>query len=201
MPIDIPLFAFDLDECVVDFLAVLIPIIKERYGIEVSGEYVSTSGIERHYNIRRVNLEECINLVISDIDSLKPAPGAIDFLLEYHYWSGKPLIFITSRWDRENTIRWLNSRFFPVPWEVYFVEGHFKGGVAKKRGVKIFVEDHEEGVLDLAENKIRVLLMDKPWNKGISNSKYIKRVDGWSDILDVYRRLRERATYASIFDS
>lgn len=199
MPLKTPLFAFDLDECVVDFLAALVPIIKERHGIEVSGEYVSTSGIERHYNISQVNLDECINLAISNIDLIKPAQGAIDFLLAYHYESGRPLLFITSRWNRESTVGWLSSQFFPIPWEVHFVKGHLKGGVAKKRGVRIFVEDHEEGILDLAKNKIRVLLMDKPWNKGISNSKYIKRVSSWYDILDIYRRLRTREAYRSVF--
>jgi len=41
--------------------------------------------------------------------------------------------------------------------------------------------------------------MDKPWNRGISNSKYIKRVSDWSDILSIYRRLSRRGSYDSIF--
>jgi len=196
-----PLFGFDLDECVVDFLPALIPIVEEKYGIRISREYISRSSIEERYKIPKVDLVECIDLAISNVDYIKPMFGAVEFLLKYHYESGKPLVFITSRWDKGNTIKWLNSCFFPVPWEVYFVEGHFKSEAVKKRGVKIFVEDHDEGTLELAENRVRVLLMDKPWNKEINDSKYVKRVKDWGEVLAIYKRFRKREPYASIFNS
>ena len=195
------MFGFDLDECVVDFLPALIPIVEKKYGIKISREYISRSSIEERYNIPKVNLVECIDLAISNVGSIKPMSGAMEFLLEYHFESRESLVFITSRWDRDSTVTWLSSWLFPIPWEVYFVEGHFKSEAVKKRGVRIFVEDHDEGTLELARNKVRVLLMDKPWNKGISDSKYIKRVRSWDDIFSVYKRLREREPYASIFNS
>lgn len=57
-----------------------------------------------------------------------------------------------------------------------------KAEICKELKIPVLIEDSGETAVDCAENGIKVLLFDKPWNKKFSH-KNIIRVQGWKEAM------------------
>ena len=101
------------------------------------------------------------------------------------------ICFITSRPLRckEHTINFLKKRFGILNPNVLFSSDFYNGenlkksDICKKGGIELIIEDQELISLNCAENGIRVLLLDKPWNKNV-NHKNIIRCENWEKIIE-----------------
>jgi len=61
-------------------------------------------------------------------------------------------------------------------------EGECKDEICKKMGVELIVEDNDKDSLRYARKGMGVLLLDKPWNRGVEHEN-IYRCMSWKDIL------------------
>ncbi len=112
---------------------------------------------------------------------IEGARDAIEFLRREN-----ELFFITARHSswKEKTNRFFRDNFGEVniifSGDVY--GGQSKDVICSNLGVNILIEDHKEHSKEYAEKGIKILLLDKPWNKGVEHEN-ITRVYTWQEIL------------------
>ena len=102
------------------------------------------------------------------------------------------LVVITSRPERlkERTLKWLEN-YFPNTFEHVFFTNQFSGNenvvdkatACKRFKVNIFIDDHIDNAVNVADNGIDAYLFDTPWNQKAPEHPKITRVFGWPDIL------------------
>ena len=107
-------------------------------------------------------------------------------------------ILITGRPEtiEKQTRAVLNKKFPNHNFEVVFTNKDLsikknKGDVCVEKGVSLFVEDDWKNALDCAKKEIHVLLLDKPWNKGVKH-KNITRVYDWKEISEKINRFNNK---------
>jgi uncharacterized HAD superfamily protein len=73
--------------------------------------------------------------------------------------------------------------------DVFLEQGWTKDKICREMGVDLIIEDNEKYSLVYAKNGLRVLLLDKPWNRGVEHEN-IFRCMNWDDILKKVEELR-----------
>lgn len=63
-------------------------------------------------------------------------------------------------------------------------ENKSKSEICGELGISIFIEDNSSYALDCAKKGIKVLLLDKPWNKNYEKHPNIIKVNSWEEILE-----------------
>ncbi|WP_165921082.1 NIF family HAD-type phosphatase [Paenibacillus albiflavus] len=84
---------------------------------------------------------------------------------------------------------WMNSAVDWITKNNLAISNHFcaseyadgKAGCAKKLGITVFIEDHPKHALEIAEEGIQALLIDKPYNQECRHPNII-RVNEWEEI-------------------
>ncbi len=118
-------------------------------------------------------------------------PGAKEAITELS--SKHSLILVTGRTTdiHDLTIAWLDEHFPEVFESVNFANHWSKHGeqlkkssFCKQLGAELLIDDCLEYAEDCGSNGIRVLLMDRPWNRVGSLGKNIERVNSWSEIIE-----------------
>lgn len=99
------------------------------------------------------------------------------------------ICFVTAR-PREiskETRDFIFEEFRVLGDKVIFSGDVFRGGISKcdickDLGIGLIIEDSGNDSLKYAENGLRVLLLDKPWNQGVEHENIV-RCFSWDDIL------------------
>jgi uncharacterized HAD superfamily protein len=65
--------------------------------------------------------------------------------------------------------------------ELYMLSSHYKVEQAKELKIDVFVEDSGSNALELAENGIKVFLLNTNYNQNVQHEN-ITRVNDWYDI-------------------
>lgn len=122
-----------------------------------------------------------------------PMSDAIDGVAQLS-WQDKYIHVITARNEhdhRSDTEKWLNLYFPEIhPSNVHFANhlsshNHAKSTICKSLDVTLMIDDGLHNALDLAENNIECILLDKPWNRKVeANHPLIHRVQHWQEIID-----------------
>ena len=102
------------------------------------------------------------------------------------------LIIITSRLEefREKTKEFLTQHFSDISFKIIHSKnpkeepGKTKADFCKALGVGVIIEDHDKYALECAEKGIKVLMLDKPWNRNCKEHENIIRVRDWNEILE-----------------
>jgi len=102
------------------------------------------------------------------------------------------IYFITARgvfWDnhREDTIEWFDKKKIKYDAQK-MIFSQEKQDFVERFNLEYFIEDNPKRALLIAEKKINVLLMNRPWNQHISESRYIKRIYTWKEIDEIFRK-------------
>lgn len=111
----------------------------------------------------------------------------------------KEIYFITSRKKNEigeKTKQFLERHFSNLDYSLFFSGEIFnedgqekrKDELCKELGVKLIFEDNGEHSLTYAENGLKVILLDKPWNQNVEHSN-IFRVGGWKSAVEKVEEL------------
>ncbi len=112
--------------------------------------------------------------------NLKQIPNAKEVINDLH--RKYDLFFITSReysfdtkeitfkWFKKNKIKFNKNKFY------FLKEKQKKIDIAKKLGIKIFIEDNAETASKLSKEGIKVYLFDYKWNRKIKNDSGIERI-------------------------
>ncbi|MEM4296507.1 MAG: NIF family HAD-type phosphatase [Candidatus Anstonellales archaeon] len=107
---------------------------------------------------------------------------------------------LTSRHNSlySDTIFWIRTHF-PEIKDVFFLDKtrNSKEIICREIGIKILVEDNKDFAFKAAQNGIFVLLMDKPYNKGLEHDN-IKRVEDWKAAKRLLIELQKHKALKSI---
>lgn len=182
---------FDLDGCVIQFMPVMLDILKQRYGLSYTQEQVTSFTLEDCLGITEKIKEDIVDRTIRGSMKCKPYEGAIEFINEYYRRSKHVVTFISGRRSefRIVTFNWLDQWFPHIPYELILAGKADKGQIAKNSGIHVFIEDYFDGVLDLARNGIFVFMPVRPWNRDVKLPNVISFHE-WKDImciLDFYK--------------
>lgn len=66
--------------------------------------------------------------------------------------------------------------------DIFDSQGKSKDEICRDKGIDLIIEDNGEHSLNYAESGLRVLLLDKPWNRNFEHEN-IYRCYNWNDIL------------------
>jgi len=188
--------AIDIDEVVVKFIERYLEFAKSRGYKDVSYEDVFTYNLWEVLGIKKklaFDLLEDYNLMgcFGNVDFIKGARKGVKFLINNY-----DVYFITSRSkDISKVTRDLIFDEFGVLGDRVIFSGDALGGAKNKDeicrdlGIKIIIEDSEDESLGYAKNGLRVLLLDKPWNRSVEHEN-VYRCRDWIEIL---KRVKEVA--------
>lgn len=98
------------------------------------------------------------------------------------------LLILTARSERfsQRTINWLKKNYgldmFHDILFTYTDEKQCKGNVCLRHNIDILIDDAPHHSINAAKCGVKVLLMDRPWNKDIDHENIV-RVSDWEEIL------------------
>lgn len=127
------------------------------------------------------------------LKNILPVDGAIDGIYVLSE-QDKYLHVVTARNEhdhRTDTEHWLNVYFPEIhPSCIYFAnhlaqDNRTKSSICRSLGITLMIDDGLHNALDLAENNIECILLDRPWNrKDEANHPLIYRAKHWQEIVD-----------------
>jgi len=182
----------DLDEVLVEYLAVLIDHHNATYNTSLTKEQFKSY---KFWEIWGGTREEAIQKVYTfyqtaDFKNLKPLPHSqktIDILKQNH-----ELFVITSRPHdiREITKELIDEHFPNTFSNIIFANHYSQNGeeITKKQicdsvGIEILIEDSLDYALECLNEKRKIFLFDYPWNQSEKLPAGIHRIKSWKEIL------------------
>lgn len=195
----------DLDGTVANFVAGILPLLKEYYGLEPSCEDIKTNRVDEILDITpemwfpkmRKHLYKDLHL-FRNLPKKEPDIELLTQLLkrkEYKVYiitgrPGDPII-------RKDTKDWLDEHGFNYD-DIFHVKD--KGELCKLMRVHVMLEDEVPHINNLQLNKINVVVPDQPWNQHLPGDPNrferkrgrVRRVYNWHQASDAVEGLLER---------
>ncbi|MBS3091557.1 hypothetical protein J4217_03870 [Candidatus Pacearchaeota archaeon] len=129
-----------------------------------------------------------------NLEDVKPIEGAEEAITNLS--SNNELFIITSRPSRfknraENRVKHHIRRTIKIISAGDFHKGQSatKAEICKELKIPVLLEDAPDTALKCAENEIKVILFDQPWNQKINHVNLI-RVTGWKEALEEIKKLK-----------
>lgn len=188
--------AIDLDEVTAEFLEKLLEYHCLKTDKKISKEEFLSYNFWETWGGTR---EEAIKIVYDFhkskmFDGIQPVRGAIKSVEKL--LKENEIVIITSRPanQRRKTKAWLKKYFGKIKIEVYFTGDFHKGKntkieICKKIGIDLILEDHPDYAQKCAEEEIKVILFDRPWNRNLAAHPSIFRVKNWNQALTQISKL------------
>lgn len=180
----------DLDDVVFEFAKPFLDFCGERYD-----KFFEFEDIKSYYfsEILNLPLETVLGLIKEMIaEGFGINQPACEYAEESILQLSKnhEIIFITSRIFREGTEERLKKSFPNMDFKLIYSSNHYSGmeGVTKaeicsNEGIDFMIEDSPEYASQIANEGIRVFLLNKPWNEGLEHEKVI-RADNWKEVIN-----------------
>jgi uncharacterized HAD superfamily protein len=191
--------AIDIDDTLVKNCESLINTFNKKFGKNLRVE--ENTSDKRFHEFLGITKEELLDFYkehdeIVSCEEIIPLEGANHFLgqlKEKHH-----LFLVTSRPEnvRADTHLMIDRHFPNHGIQIIFVNSFngkkiSKGEFCKQEGISLMIDDDYKNALSCVENNVSVLLLDKPWNKGIEH-KLITRVYSWQEIFDKIKELESK---------
>ncbi len=181
----------DLDNVVVPLYEEMIRLVKEKYGIECKKEDWKKYRMCDSFGITEEQLEQLYKEMCLDdtLLKIKPIKGAVETINKYS--NDFEFYFITARYElaKKKTLEWFRNSGLIYKEENIFFDSE-KAGLANKFGIKYFIDDNIDVVLNMAKYGIVCLLYNQPWNKELlEDGVMIKRVYSWKDIDENFKNI------------
>lgn len=186
------IIAIDLDETVVEFLRGFVKFYNKNYNAhiniddfkEYSIAHTLLVGKEESVRLRREYAE---TEFFDEMELLEGAKESINELSK-----NNEIIFITARegFHHDKTRSFIMKNF---PYANVLFSGDYHGGnknkdeLCKDLKVDVLIEDSENSG-KYAEAGIKVILLDKSWNKHLAHNNII-RVKDWKGVMNEVRRI------------
>lgn len=165
-----------------------IPYMNEMYNDNIKAEDCYTHRLEVLYNKSLEDILEKFHNEYSycykEADIVEGSHSIITKLHNEHN-----LYFVTARSEilEQHTLEWLIEKEFPKI-DVHLLGSYYKVDKAKELNCNVFIEDNPDNALELAQEGIKVLLIETNYNKAISHENVI-RVKNWYEISDIIKNL------------
>lgn len=188
--------AIDIDDVLADYSKCVTKYHNEKYGTNLKKEDIKSWDLSKAFNCSK---EESIKRIFESYNSvyfhfikkINNSKYALNILNE------KNNIVIISARPREiyyDTYMWLFNNYGEnISNKLYLTNELGKKGfkttklnLCKMFGCELLIDDEPHNAKVCANAGIEVLLMNQPWNqiKELDETKNIKRVYGWIDILE-----------------
>ena len=186
------LIAVDIDEVLAETVSAFVKKYNKIYQSNLKRSGFYTFDWWKVLGISFEEFKKRYEKMIEDgfFEDLKPKSGALEGVktLEDKY----ALIAVTAR-PRSlaaTTEEWL-EKYFPHSFlgveytrkEPLSPEIESKFSICHRRNASILIEDDLEYAEDCAENGVRVLLFDAPWNQHLKETARLVRVYSWPEIV------------------
>ena len=190
----------DLDDVIAKFLEKFLEYYNCRFKTNFKEEDFFCYSMWKVLGDSRENMVEIVKDfndadLLSEIEPVKKSVKGVNNLKKQY-----ELNIITSRHlkSKRKTIDWLDKYFGNSFKEVYFSSSYFSGeekglskaDICKKQNIKYLIEDCAEYAVDCSKSGIKVLLLDKPWNKNFQTENGIIRVNNWNNIINYFRNIQ-----------
>ena len=176
--------AFDIDGCLADLISPMLQILEIEHKKIVKYEDITDFNLEKSFQLDSKQIHQIIDEAIQNYENLFPYPGVVEFLVEYQK-EHKNILIITQRKIENDyfTRRWF-EKFFPLidMERIQIAYSYNKMIPLKFYRIDQMVEDRAEVAISLANQGIKVFLMDRPWNQFDDSNENITRVKNWEDI-------------------
>lgn len=185
------IIGIDIDEVLANQLDSLI-----KFYHETSGKLVRREDFHTQYwpDVLNLSLQEAQKLdhdfkSSTHFDNIEPIENAIESVNKLI--KNNKIIIITSRpvIFKEKTDNWLRKHFKDLPMQIIHSADYQnlnktmnKAQICKNLGIKLMIEDQDRYALECAEEEIKVILFDYPWNKNL-NHRNVIRVKNWLEAL------------------
>lgn len=190
----------DIDEIIVEFAKGYLGLYNKKHSRNIKFEDLFTYSLWKPLGISKKEAFELAEEYYSShlFDNLELVEGAEEGIKELNV--DHKLVFITSRPDhiKEKTEVFFKKIFPNLNLEVVYssnsyleTNGKTKSEICKNQGVDVLIEDDIDYALDCADNGIRLILLDKPWNKKEEHSNII-RVKNWNEILKEINKIQRK---------
>lgn len=182
----------DIDEVIVNQLEQVIAFYYSK-----TGKYVPLDNFFSYnwWEVWGVSKDEAIKIdkdfkASSYFENLSLIEGAREAILKLSL--SHEVFFITSRslLFKDKTENFIKKNFPNNQFEIIFSSdfhienpGKTKSDLCKELNLNFLIEDNSEYALQSAKEGIKVFLLNKPWNKGVSH-KNLFRVKDWGEILE-----------------
>ncbi|MBO3444433.1 hydrolase [Clostridium sp. CCUG 7971] len=166
-----------------------IPYLNELYNKNITEEQCNTCDWETLYEIKMDRmLSEFHEKYMHSYGEASVVEGAKEIIEEL--CSENTVYFVTARSESltEITKKWLEDSGFSGI-EVHLLGSDYKVEKAKALNCNVFIEDNPYNAIQLADEGIKVLLIDTNYNKGVVHEN-ITRVNNWIEIkefIDSYK--------------
>jgi 5'(3')-deoxyribonucleotidase len=174
----------DIDNTLADTDAKIRQLIKLRFGISSRRRQISSWSYSDSLGIAQGDEKKIFwDFHKNHISSLTLLEGAkkgleiLNFSYEICLITSRPFwtIFSTKKWLTNHKIRY-TSLVFTKDKSKYF------------SNFFALIDDNGDTALDFAQSKGVALLMDRPWNLGVSHQNIV-RVKNWDDVLSFFNSL------------
>lgn len=139
------------------------------------------------YDIPLEDLKEFLGQKLHEIYSkVDIAPGAKE-IIDKIKAKGHTIYLITARHKkfRPLTIKWLEQHHINYD---YLYHEDQKAKLAVEKNIKLFIEDNQSNTIDLLNENIPVILVDKYHNKEVPDREILYRADNWKQIEDILEK-------------
>lgn len=155
--------------------------LNELYNKNITEEECNTNNWEHLYGIKiDILLDEFHEKYMHSYKEANIVDNAKDIIINLK--QSHNLYFVTARDEKltDITKSWLNENGLNDI-EVYLLGSDYKIEKAKELECHIFIEDNPSNALQLANEGMKVLLIDTNYNKEVEHENIV-RVNNWTDI-------------------
>lgn len=182
----------DLDEVIVEFSKGYFEFYNSKYKTNFQFKDIFSYNL---WEVLGISREESFKLAdefydsedFDEVELVKDSKESIVKLADTH-----ELFIVTARpiRIREKTDYFFNKNFPNLPYRIIYSgdlfseQGSRKSDICANLGIEFLVEDNLNYALESAEKGVKVLLLNKPWNKDGKMHEDVVRVDNWKGILE-----------------
>ncbi|MEK6925330.1 MAG: hypothetical protein AABW71_03785 [Nanoarchaeota archaeon] len=186
----------DFDDVITNFTDSLMNYHNKKYGTNILREQIIEWNWGVYWGIEREEADKRVNEFheIHNTDNIKPLAEAIYSLKKLmknnkvFIITGRPIKF------KSKTEEWLKHHI-KEDLEIIFAgewhenQGASKATICKKMNIPVLLEDAPPAAIDCANQGIKVILFDNPWNKKLEH-KNIIRVNNWKEAVEEVNKLK-----------
>lgn len=181
----------DIDDVLCQFNLAFDKYHNEKYGTNVLFDDHNTYDYLDLYKISRGEFIERLGEFFTSNyhKEMEPIYGAEEALKEISKKHKIQIITARTQDFKDYTLEWLNKHYKDIYISVhhanhyYGLNLHKKSDLCKKLNVELLIDDSLEFSEECAEEGIKVLMLDSPWNQKEKLHKNITRVRNWKEIL------------------
>jgi len=176
----------DMDGVVSDFVGTFIPLVKEKYGIDMKRDDIYVHDL---FLVLGITEEEAGELIVETLSHpIDPMPGAVEGLKRLYENHDLHLITARPRSTMSITKAWLSSHDIPYHSLAWLTEGNKH---LAEENLDVIIDDHLREVLRFRDKAKHLVIFDHPWNQSKNLRGLFTRVRTWKEIEMFVNKLAE----------